>query len=46
MTELYFAGQDRLDRGRTAANVDQIGIQAMFAKETFFVREPECADAG
>ena len=46
MAKLDFTGEKRLHRGGAAANVDQIGIEAMLSKMSVFVGQPERADAG
>jgi len=46
VAELNFAGEQGLHCSGTAANVDQVRVQAMFSKVTVFVSEPKRADAG
>jgi hypothetical protein len=43
---MNFTREQRLDRSGTAANVDEIRVQAMFAKKTFFMSQPKRANAG
>ena len=45
MTELNFAGEKCLDCGGAAADVNQIGVEAMFLEMTFLMGQPERADA-
>jgi hypothetical protein len=44
MTELDLAGEQRLDRGGAAADVDQTGFQAVLFEDVLFLGQPKRAD--
>ena len=45
VTELNFAGEQCLDCRGTTADVNQIGVEAMFFEITFIMAQPKRADA-